>query len=153
MFFRTIVYRGKVEKAYMEKRIRVYEEAKLKFSLSISYDPDSVKQPIRRANYQVHHSWVGIETMALKRTLKWDEEKRVVAPIRFDPLWPNDWCVSHGRLVQSLTPLFGRRSADPILFEGCVSALLRTNQHLGSHCHAHRCYGLSSSPQRSSWVA
>ncbi|XP_065053639.1 uncharacterized protein LOC135682604 [Rhopilema esculentum] len=87
-FIRTVVYSGKVGESYVETRIQLYKEMKSKSSSSIPPDPDSVKQAIRRANYQVFH-WVrccevNIETVSFENHgWKWDKEKQVVVPIWF----------------------------------------------------------------------
>ena len=51
-FVRTVLYSGKQRESYIETRIRLYQEMKMKSSMSLPPDPDSVVQVIKRVHYQ-----------------------------------------------------------------------------------------------------
>ena len=56
-FIRTMLYAGKPSQTYIAKRICLYQDMKVKSSMSIPPDPDSLMQVIKRVHYQVFY-WI-----------------------------------------------------------------------------------------------
>lgn len=87
-FVRTVLYTGKPKETYIETRIRLYQEMKMKSSMSLPPDPDSVIQVIKRAHYQVYF-WrrcieINVEMIPFANYgWKWCEKQELVVPIWF----------------------------------------------------------------------
>ncbi len=87
-FIRTIFYGGNSNQTYVETRIRLYNDMKVKSSMCIPPDPDSVIQVIKRAHYQIYH-WIrsteiNIEPIDYQQLgWKWSDEQQLVVPIWF----------------------------------------------------------------------
>ena len=87
-FVRTVLYSGKQRESYIETRIRLYQEMKMKSSMSLPPDPDSVVQVIKRAHYQAYF-WrrcieINVEMIPFANYgWKWCEEQELVVPVWF----------------------------------------------------------------------
>ncbi len=87
-FIRTLMYTGKQKETYVETRIRRYQEMKVKSSMSLPPDPDSVTQVIKGAHYQVYF-WkrcdeINIEIIPFANYgWRWCKKQKLVVPIWF----------------------------------------------------------------------
>ena len=87
-FVRTVLYTGKEKETYIETRIRLYQEMKVKSSMSLPPDPDSIIQVIKRAHYQIYF-WlrcteVNPEVIPFSNNgWKWCDKQELVVPVWF----------------------------------------------------------------------
>ena len=54
-FIQTVMYSGHIGESLVETRVRLYEKQKVKSSLTLPPDPDSMKQIIMRVNHQLYY--------------------------------------------------------------------------------------------------
>lgn len=87
-FLRTMLYTGKQKETYIQTRIRLYKEMKVKSSMCLPPDPDSVVQVIKRVHYQVYF-WrrcteINNEIIPFSNYgWKWCEKQKLVVPVWF----------------------------------------------------------------------
>ena len=87
-FIRTMLYAGKPNETYIATRIRLYQDIKVKSSMSISPDPDSLMQVIKRVHFEVYY-WIrstemNIEEIDYRRFgWKWCDKECQTVPIWF----------------------------------------------------------------------
>ena len=59
-FIQTICYSGKPIETLVETRVRLYKNQKVKGSVSLPADPDSMKQAILRVHHQLYY-WLRLD--------------------------------------------------------------------------------------------
>ena len=63
-FIQTICYSGKPSESLVDTRVRLYYHQKIKGSVSLPADPDSMKQAILRIHHQLY-CWLRLDVKAL----------------------------------------------------------------------------------------
>ena len=64
-FIQTVMYSGHVGESLVDTRVRLYENQKVKSSLTLPPDPDSIKQVILRVNHQLYY-WCNCDVPQLE---------------------------------------------------------------------------------------
>ncbi len=96
-FTRKIIYSGKANETYIETRVRLYKSMKVKSSMSLPPDPDSLFQVIKRAHHQAYFWQRCLEKEIYQLEVenygwRWCEERRLMTPVWYtgDQLYTGD---------------------------------------------------------------
>ena len=84
-FIRTVLYSGKIDEDYIDTRIRLYENLKVKSSMPLPPDPLSVIQVIKRAHLQAY-TWYHCDSPIIQK-LPLEDNGWTVEDDKIEPLW------------------------------------------------------------------
>ena len=89
-FVQTVLYSGHAGESLVETRVRLYENQKVKTSLTLPPDPDSMKQLLLRVNHQMYY-WSRcdipmVETILLEEN-GWKVEEEDDGSRQVTPVW------------------------------------------------------------------
>ena len=87
-FTRKVIYSGKTDEAYVDTRVRLYRSMKVKSSMSLPPDPDSILQVIKRAHHRTYYWLRCLEKEIYQLEIedygwKWCEKLKLMRPVWF----------------------------------------------------------------------
>ena len=89
-FVQLICYSGMKDESYIETRVRLYKKMKVKSSMGLPADPKSLRQHIRRANFQLMEWLQCSKELMLDKNLTnsgWKVESSDESEISVVPVW------------------------------------------------------------------
>ena len=101
-FIQTICYSGKPNESLVDIRVRLYKNQKIKGSVSLPADPDSMKQAILRVHHQLYY-WLRLDSEIVDAIpLEVNGWKVVENTNHILPIWFTD--INYCKFLIFLTP-------------------------------------------------
>ena len=84
-FIRTVLYSGKIGESYIETRVRLYENLKVKSSMPLPPDPLSVIEAIKRSHFQAY-IWYNSDVAVIEK-LESEDNGWLINDEKIEHLW------------------------------------------------------------------